>query len=107
MTACLRVKTMPGKMWTTDEIRVLRAMWPKYGCHVDKWPVKVNRSSAAVMQQAHRLGIRSKGHVSHSHMSLEQRKKLSEAWRLICGNLHISTQDGIQELIRLNQRGRL
>lgn len=94
-----------GSPWTTSEINALYLFYPKYGAHVDRWPIKIDRTKGAVSRQAHRYGIYVKG--IRSKMDAENRDKLRDAFLLICRKLNVSPNDAVKELNRMRYRSSL
>ena len=45
------------KMWTTDEVRILKAMYKKHGSDFDSWEFKLDRTENAIRVQASRMGL--------------------------------------------------
>lgn len=94
-----------GKMWTTDEVRVLRAMYAKHGSDFDSWELKLDRTENAIRVQARRMGLgRPK---SHTGMTTKQRDMLLKGFRILCDKIGCNAHAGMVELCRMSERGML
>lgn len=92
-----------GKMWTPDEMRMLRAMYAKHGGKLDEWEFRPNRTDNAIRVQARRMGLcRVK---SHTGMPTSQRWRLLTGFQLLCQGLHVNCKTALVELNRMRDRG--
>jgi hypothetical protein len=93
-----------GKMWTPEEISILRAMYDKHGGAIDEWEWLIpNRSENAIRVQARRMGLT---HVkSHTGMSTSQRKRVLRGFQALCGQLHVNPKTALIELNRMREQG--
>lgn len=93
-----------GKMWSQDEINILRTMYDKHGGAIDKWEWSLpNRSENAIRVQARRMGL---CHVkSHTGMSTSQRKRVLKGFQVLCEQLHVNPKTALIELNRMREQG--
>ena len=92
-----------GQMWTTDEIRLLKAMYAKHGGNISEWEFKLDRTDNAIHVQARRLGLCKVK--SHTGMSTSQRNRLLKGFQEICKHLHLNPKTALIELNRMRERG--
>lgn len=93
-----------GKMWTPEEISILKTMYYKHGGHIADWEWSIpNRSENAIHVQARRMGLT---HVkSHTGMSTSQRKRVLKGFQMLCGKLHVNPKTALIELNRMREQG--
>ena len=93
-----------GKMWTPEEISILRAMYDKHGGAIAEWEWSIpNRTENAIRVQARRMGL---CHVkSHTGMSTSQRKRVLKGFQTLCGQLHVNPRTALIELNRMRDQG--
>lgn len=92
-----------GKMWTTDEVKILRAMYDKHGGNIDEWEFRLDRTDNAIRVQARRMGLCRPR--SHTGMSTRQRALLLKGFRVLCSKVGCSPHGGMVELCRMSERG--
>ena len=91
-----------SRPWTTSELNVLASMYPRYGRHLDQWPIKIDRTEAAIERQALRHGIRMRG--IRSKMDAERRDRLREGFAVLCNHAGVSKRDALHELNAMRYR---
>lgn len=91
-----------SRPWTTSELNVLASMYPRYGRHLDQWPIKIDRTERAIERQALRYGIRMRG--IRPRMDAERRDRLHEGFAVLCDHAGVSKRDALHELNALRYR---
>ena len=92
-----------GRMWTCDEIRILKAMYEKHGGNLSEWEYRLDRTDTAIHVQARRMGLCKVK--SHTGMSTKKREQLLEAFGIMCKTLHCNKRTALVELNRMRERG--
>jgi len=94
-----------GRMWTTDEVRIMKAMYEKHGSDFASWEMKLDRTDNAIRVQARRMGLsRPK---THTGMTTRQRDRLLKGFRVLCDKVGCNAHAGMVELCRMSERGML
>ena len=94
-----------SRMWTTDEVRILKTMYKKHGSDFDSWEFKLDRTENAIRVQARRMGLCRPR--SHTGMSTRQRENLLKGFRILCDKVGCNMHGGMVELCRMDERGML
>lgn len=92
-----------GRMWTCDEMRILKAMYERHGADTSKWEYQLDRSRNAIYVQARRMGLCKVK--SHTGMSTSQRKRVLDGFHLLCRKLHVNPKSALIELNRMREQG--
>lgn len=94
-----------SRPWTTSELNTLASMYPRYGRHLDQWPIKIDRTETAIERQALRYGIRMRG--IRPRMDAERRDRLCEGFSVLCDHAGVSKRDALHELNAMRYRSAL
>jgi len=94
-----------SRPWTTSELNTLAVMYPRYGRHLDQWPIKIDRTERAIERQALRYGIRMRG--VRPRMDAWRRDRLREGFAVLCDHAGMSKRDALHELNAMRYRGAL
>lgn len=94
-----------SRPWTTSELNVLASMYPRYGRHLDQWPIKIDRTESAIERQALRHSIRMRG--IRSKMDAERRDRLREGFAVLCNHAGVTTREALHELNAMRYRSAL